>query len=120
MRHAPLEGSTDSPKDPASHGRARGLRSRYKLPAKWAIANVMAAEAQREEVTMTRRLACALTIPLLAVPLAGCASQRFAAPVPQVLPQAQATPQQPRSGERRDLGGPYTRGKEDTEFGGRP
>jgi hypothetical protein len=35
--------------------------------------------------------------------------------VPQVLPQAQATPQQPRSGERRDLGGPYTRGKEGVE-----
>jgi hypothetical protein len=47
----------------------------------------------------------------LAALLAGCASpQRFQAPAP-----VQITPQ-PRAGQQRDLGGPYTREREDREF----
>jgi uncharacterized lipoprotein YbaY len=50
----------------------------------------------------------------LTVAVAGCASpQRFAPTAPQV----QVTPQQPRAGQYRDLGGPYTREREDREFG---
>jgi hypothetical protein len=49
----------------------------------------------------------------LAALLAGCASpQRFQSP-----PRVQATPQQPPAGQHRDLGGPYTREREDREFG---
>jgi PBP1b-binding outer membrane lipoprotein LpoB len=50
----------------------------------------------------------------LAALLAGCASpQRFQSP-----PQAQIiTPQQPRAGQQKDLHGPYTREREDREFG---
>jgi hypothetical protein len=54
----------------------------------------------------------------LAALLTGCvAPQRFQAPL---QPQVQATPQQPRADQHRDLGGPYTREREDREFGGRP
>jgi hypothetical protein len=57
-----------------------------------------------------------LIIPLITLGLAGCASpQRFQAP-PQtqiITPQ----PQQPPAGQHRDLGGPYTREREDREFG---
>ena len=51
-----------------------------------------------------------------AVILADCASpQRFQPPLQP--PQVQATPQQPPAGQHRDLGGPYTREREDREFG---
>jgi hypothetical protein len=53
---------------------------------------------------------------LLASAVTACTTARFA-PMP---PQAQAAPQQPRAGEQRDLGGPFTREREDREFGGQP
>jgi hypothetical protein len=60
----------------------------------------------------------ALTLALAAT-LAGCvAPQRFQPPLQP--PQVQAAPQQPRAGQQKDLGGPYTREREDREFGRQP
>jgi hypothetical protein len=57
-----------------------------------------------------------VVVVLAAFSLTACTSARFA-PLP---PQVQATPQQPHAGQQKDLGGPYTREREDREFGGRP
>jgi hypothetical protein len=48
--------------------------------------------------------------------VSGCVSPARFAPTP---PQVQATPQpqQPRADQHRDLGGPFTREREDREFG---
>jgi uncharacterized lipoprotein YbaY len=54
---------------------------------------------------------------LAALSVTGCASSTRFAPAP---PQAQTTPQQPRADQHRDLGGPYTREREDREFGRQP
>ena len=51
---------------------------------------------------------------IVAVILSACATPARFAPTP---PQVQATPQQPPAGQHRDLGGPYTREREDQEFG---
>jgi hypothetical protein len=61
-------------------------------------------------------LATATAIVILALAVTACTTARFA-PTP---PQAQATPQQPPAGQHQDLGGPYTREREDREFGERP
>jgi hypothetical protein len=51
---------------------------------------------------------------LLATMLAGCvSSQRFAAPAQQSQAVPQAAPSQARSHVRGNLGGPYTRERED-------
>jgi len=56
---------------------------------------------------------------LLATTLAGCvASQRFApAQQSQAVPQGAPPPQAAPQAARGNLGGPYTRAKEDREFG---
>jgi hypothetical protein len=54
----------------------------------------------------------ALMLAAAACTVTACTTARFA-PTP---PQLQATPQQPRAGQK-DLGGPYTREREDREFG---
>jgi hypothetical protein len=57
-------------------------------------------------------------ITALALAVSGCVSPARFAPTP---PQVQATPQQAPGlqpgGQHRDLGGPYTREREDREFG---
>jgi hypothetical protein len=66
----------------------------------------------------TRALTLAALL-LLATTLAGCvSSQRFAASArqPQAAPQA-AAPPQAQSPARENLGGPYSREREDREFG---
>jgi hypothetical protein len=64
----------------------------------------------------------ALAIVILGFSVAGCVSSaRFAPTQPQgyqVTPQ-QAPGSQP-GGERRDLGGPYDRAREDREYGRQP
>jgi hypothetical protein len=53
---------------------------------------------------------------LLATTLAGCvSSQRFAAPVQQPRVTPPAATSQAQSPARQNLGGPYTRAKEDEE-----
>jgi hypothetical protein len=54
----------------------------------------------------------AVTI-IFSLSVAGCVSARF--PQTSVPPRAQATPQQ-QPQPHRDLGGPYTREREDREF----
>jgi hypothetical protein len=63
---------------------------------------------------MKMRILTLALVLLLAATLAGCvSSQRFAAPArqPQAVPQA--VPPQARSPVRANLGGPYTRERED-------
>jgi hypothetical protein len=52
---------------------------------------------------------------LAAFSVTACSTARFAPTPPQV--QATPQPQQPRADQHRDLGGPFTREREDREFG---
>jgi hypothetical protein len=59
-----------------------------------------------------------LAASLLATTLAGCvSSQRFAAPAQQPQAVPQGVPPQAQLPARGNLGGPYTRDREDREFG---
>jgi hypothetical protein len=68
------------------------------------------------QLIITTSISIAITA-VLCLAMTGCTSSRFT--LPPTVSQTQATPQQP-GGERRDLGGPFTRTREDLEFPGGP